>query len=146
MNALTRTHDMADPETLALFVAPLNDPASPADIADAERSIGHPLPGGYREFLALSDGYDDALGAGHLSLWPAGQLALRNEMFEVARKVAGLLLIGSNGGGTCYGIDWTGGAPQFVAVPFAALDRAQMRVLAGSFDGFVQAVARGEAG
>ena len=114
---------MADPQIMALFVAQsLNDPAPDGAIAGAERELGRSLPGGLREFLAVSNGYDDALGKGYLSLWPAGQLALRNEGYEVASKIDDVVLIGSNGGDTCYAIDWSDGAPQFiVAAPDGAM-------------------------
>jgi hypothetical protein len=137
---------MTDPEVLALFVAQsLNDAASERDIAEAERSIGRALPAGYRAFLGLSDGYDDVVGKGHLSLWPVGQLALRNDMLDVARRIADLVLIGSNGGGTVYGIDWADGTPKFVCLPLASMQRAEIRPLAGTFEDFVRLFASGEA-
>jgi hypothetical protein len=136
---------MVDPTFLALFVAPsLNDAAPEGAIAEAERSIGRALPPGYRAFLGVSDGYDDVMGNGHLSLWPVGQLALRNDMLEVSRRIADLVLIGSNGGGTVYGIDWAGGTPQFVCVPFASMQRPEIRMLAGTFEDFVRLVAGGD--
>jgi hypothetical protein len=138
---------MADPTILALFVAQsLNDAAPEGAIAEAERSIGRALPPGYRAFLGVSDGYDDVVGKGHLSLWPAGQLALRNDMLEVSRRIADLVLIGSDGGGIVYGIEWAGGTPQFVRVPFASMQRDEVRVLAGTFEDFVRLVASGDAG
>jgi cell wall assembly regulator SMI1 len=137
---------MADPATLALFSAQaLNDPAPAGAIDEAERSIGRTLPQDYCAFLAVSDGYDDEVGKAHLSLWPAGQLSLRNEMYEVPSRIADLVLIGSDGGGTVYGIDWAGGAPQFVCVPFASMERAEIRALAATFADFLALVAAGEA-
>ena len=136
---------MADPQLLALFAAQsLNDPAPEGAVAEAERDLGRTLPDGFRAFLAACNGYDDALGKGHLSLWPAGQLAPRNEGYEVARHLADVVLIGSNGGGTCYGIDWSGGTPRFASVPFAPMQRAELRVLGTTFRDFVEAVWRGE--
>jgi hypothetical protein len=136
---------MADPQLLALFIAQsLNDPAPEGELAEAERDLGRALPDGFRAFLAASNGYDDALGKGYLSLWPAGQLAPRNEGYEVARQIADVVLIGSNGGGTCYGIDWAGRAPHFISVPFAPMQRAELRVLGATFRDFVEAVERGD--
>jgi hypothetical protein len=136
---------MADPQIMALFVTQsLNDPAPDGAVAEAERELGRSLPEGFREFLAVSNGYDDALGKGYLSLWPAGQLAPRNEGYEVASKIDDVVLIGSNGGGTCYAIDWSGGAPQFISVPFMPMQRAEVRVLGASFRDFVEAVSRGD--
>lgn len=136
---------MTDPQLLALFNAQaLNDPAPQGAIAEAERGLRRTLPDGYRAFLDASNGYDDVLGTGYLSLWPAGQLVPRNEGYEVARKLADVVLIGSNGGGTVYGIDWSGGAPQFVSVPFVPMQREELRILATTFRDFVEAVWRGE--
>ena len=136
---------MADPQLLALFIAQsLNDPAPEGELAEAERDLGRVLPDGFRAFLAASNGYDDALGKGYLSLWPAGQLTPRNEGYEVARQIDDVVLIGSNGGGTCYGIDWAGGAAQFISVPFVPMQRAELRVLGATFRDFVEAVERGD--
>jgi hypothetical protein len=137
---------MADPIFLELFAAPArNDPAPEGAVGEAERSIGRALPRDYCAFFAVSDGYDDAVGKSHLSLWPAGQLALRNEMYEVSRRVADLVLIGSNGSGIVYGIDWASGAPQFVSLRFASMERAGIRVLAPTFEEFLRLVASGDA-
>ena len=139
------TDAMVDPQLLALFnPRSLNDPAPRGAIAEAERDLARTLPEDYRAFLGGSNGYDDALGTGYLSLWPAGQLAPRNDGYEVARKLVDVVLIGSNGGGTVYGIDWGNGAPQFVCVPFVPMQRDELRVLAATFRDFVEAVHRGE--
>lgn len=137
---------MADPAFLAFFAAlSLNDPAPEGAVGEAERHIGRALPHDYRAFFAISDGYDDVIGKGHLSLWPAGQLALRNEAYGVSRRVTDLVLIGSDGGGAVYGIDWARGAPQFISVPFASIERAGVRVLAATFEDFLRVVANGDA-
>lgn len=137
---------MTDPTLLALFPAQsLKDPASQGTIDEAERNIGRTLPQDYRAFLAVSDGFDDVLGKSQLSLWPAGQLALRNEICEVSDRIGDLVLIGSDSRGTVYGIDWAGGTPQFISMPFAAMDRAGIRVLAATFESFLRLVADGEA-
>lgn len=137
---------MADPAFLTLFPAKLlNDPAPEGAVDEAERALGRKLPPDFCAFFAASDGYDDALGEAHLSLWPVGQIPLRNEMFEVSRRVADLVLIGSNGGGAVYGIDWASGAPQFVCLPFAAMERPGIRVLAPTFEAFLRLVASGDA-
>jgi hypothetical protein len=136
---------MADPTIQALFVAKsLNDAAPEDALTRAEWSLGRDLPPDYRAFLATSDGYDDVVGQGHLTLWPCGQLMPRNEAFEVARQLTDVVLIGSNNEGAVYGIDWAGGTPQFIRVPFAAMQRSDVRVLGASFRDFVEAVARGE--
>lgn len=137
---------MADPAVLAYFIAlSPNDPAPEGAVDEAGRRIGRTLPHDYRAFFVISDGYDDAVGKGHLSLWPAGQLALRNELYEVSRRVTDVVLIGSNGGGSVYGIDWASGAPQFICVPFASMERAGLRVLAATFEDFLRLVASGDA-
>lgn len=138
---------MVHPAVLAYFLAQsLKDPAPEGVVDEAERRIGRTLPHDYRAFFAISDGYDDAVGKGHLSLWPAGQLALRNEAYEVSRRLTDVVLIGSNGGGSVYGIDWASGAPQFISVPFALMERAGFRVLAATFEDFLGLVASGDAG
>ena len=55
-----------------------------------------------------------------------------------------MFLIGSNGGPTAYGVDWSSGAAAYVAVPFMSSSRDDLRVLGASLAEFIGAVAAGE--
>jgi cell wall assembly regulator SMI1 len=119
-------------------------PATEAAIREAEASLGCALPADYCAFLAISNGYDDVLGSGYLSLWPVEQLAANHEGYEVSGQLADAVLIGSNGGGTAYGILSEHGQPFYISVPFIPMQRGEVRLVGASLAEFVAAIARGD--
>jgi hypothetical protein len=131
----------------------LRPPASEADLAQLEQDLGFRLPDDYRAFLLVSDGYNGYVGVeGYADLWSSRRLASDNEGYEVrsnegyeARSyVAELMLIGSNGGPTAYGIDRHDGRPWFVSIPFVPMQRNEIRRLGAAFTAFLAALSAGE--
>jgi len=116
-------------------------PSTGALLEEAECTLSIRFPADYRAFLLSSEGYDGPVGtAGHdVYLWPLATI-VRREYDGPAE--AGVLLIGSNGGPTGYGI--VSAAPdQFVSMPLASADHDELRPLGTSFQEFLQAVADG---
>ncbi len=123
----------------------LRPPASKAEISQLEKGLGFDLPGDYREFLLLSDGYNGDVGVqGYAQLWSVRELTSNNEGYEVGSWVPDLTLIGSNGGPTAYGIDRYEGRASFVSIPFVPMARDEIRPLGGTFVEFLAALSAGE--
>lgn len=79
--------------------------ASAERLAQLEQELGVQLPDDDRGFLGLSDGCNGDVGArGYAQLWSADELISANKGYEVTSLVPDLVLIGSNGGPTAYGI------------------------------------------
>lgn len=118
--------------------------AAPSDIARCEHEAGITFPGDYRAFLLQSDGYNGPVGRGYLSLWSIREFSSDNSGYELGPDMSGVFYIGSNGGPTAYGVDWSTGEPTYISVPFAPAERREMRVLGKTLSEFVDAVAAGE--
>jgi SMI1 / KNR4 family (SUKH-1) len=119
----------------------INPPADPAAIAAAEHGLGHSLPGEYMEFLRVTNGAEGPIGTqGYLQLWRVEELVPLNEAYEVATFAPGLLLFGSDGGGSGYGFDTetTGGV---VEVPFVGMNRTEIRPIADTFNEYLKHLA-----
>src|SRR5262245_43223069 len=93
--------------------ASLNDGAVEEDIQRLLAYAGTDLPQAYLDLLKLSDGVEGPIGErGYLQLWPAADVPVRNDGCCTADFAPGLLLIGSDGGGTALGIDTVSQDPQ----------------------------------
>ena len=51
----------------------------------------------------------------YLLLWEKGELVKLNDAYEVLKHLKNVMLIGSDGGGTAYGVEISG---KYVEVPF----------------------------
>ena len=118
--------------------------AAPADIARCEQDAGVTFPDDYKAFLLHSDGYNGPVGRGYLSLWSIREFSPDNSGYELGADMGGVFYIGSNGGPTAYGVDWSTSEPAYVSVPFAPAERREVRVLRTTLAEFVGAVAAGE--
>ncbi|MFJ2369502.1 SMI1/KNR4 family protein [Microbacterium sp. NPDC087665] len=117
-------------------------PAKESELGRLERALEFRLPAAYRSFLLASDGYDGPVGArgADISLWPVADI-LRGG-YEGPEE-AGVVLLGSNGGPTGFGILRTDSS-RFVSIPLASSDAAEIRPLGDSFEHFLEAIANGE--
>ena len=122
----------------------LQPSAAPSDIARCEHEAGITFPEDYKAFLLQSDGYNGPVGRGYLSLWSIREFSSGNSGYELGDDMGGIFYIGSNGGPTAYGVDWSTGGPIYIAVPFAPAERGEVRVLGKTFSKSVGAIAAGE--
>ena len=119
--------------------------AAPSDIERCEQEASSMFPDDYKAFLLHSDGYNGPVGRGYLNLWSLQEFSSDNSGYDLGEDMRGIVYIGSNGGPTAYGIDWSTGEPVYIAVPFAPAERRQVRVLGKTLSEFVGAIAVGEA-
>lgn len=123
----------------ALGMAP-RAAGEPSDIETAERELRVRLPDDYRTFLQESDGLEGFAGPdSYLILWSARKLPELNATYNVAEFAPGLVLIGTDGGGTAYGFLKRGGTNRYVQVQLIGLSRDAFEVMG---DSFVEMIAR----
>src|ERR671937_1291190 len=108
----------------------------------AVRSAPVEVPNDYLDLMRVSNGVEGTVGRAYLQLWPLETLASRNALYEVEEFAPGLLVIGSDGGGTAYGLMQNEDAVVFVEVPFIGLARDTARIRGASFAEFVEELAR----
>jgi len=120
-----------------------NEPASEGAVRGVEHRIGVTFPDGYRSFLLASNGGEGPVGEnGYAMLWKIEQLQELTYSYEVEKYASGLLLIGSNGGGEAFALDFEKSPTEFVSMPFVGMDRSVMQPLGITFDDFIEALAR----
>lgn len=74
---------------------------------------------------------------GYLTLWDKSELEELNYEYEVHEFLHDIILIGSDGGDTAYGIDANG---RYIEVPFIGMADEEAVVIAEDFDGFIKYV------
>ena len=79
--------------------------ASEESIQSLLAHIGRSLPVDYIDLLRRMDGADGPFGDGYLVLWSSSKVADANVSYDVEKYAPGMLLIGSDGGDTAYGLD-----------------------------------------
>ena len=70
----------------------------------------------------------------YLSLWEKNEIEELNNSYETQEFLSNVLLIGSDGGDTAYGIDING---KYIEVPFIGMDDEEVKIVADDFDGFI---------
>ena len=91
--------------------------ASPAEIAEVEKTLGFELPTDYRDFLRECDGLEGPLGPhGYLVMWSTCELPGRSTAAQAGGPTAGLVLVGTDGGDAGYGFTRTRDGVQYVQV------------------------------
>ena len=73
----------------------------------------------------------------YLSLWEKNEIEELNNNYETQEFLSNVLLIGSDGGDTAYGIDVNG---RYIEVPFIGMDDEEVEIVAEDFDGFIDYV------
>ena len=90
----------------------------------------------YSEFLARYDGTEGFLAPDrYIALWSALQVRELNEAYRVAEFAPSLILIGTDGGDTGFGIDETTG--RYVSVPMIGMAREAFNNEGASFEEFL---------
>lgn len=94
--------------------------------------------GDYKKFNSLFDNMISGEGmigtANYLVLWKKSELEELNDDYAVSEFLSDTILIGSNGGDTAYGINIKG---QFIEVPFIGMDEDEVKIVANTFDEFI---------
>lgn len=118
----------------------LSPPASRYAVIEAFAIHGLVPPQDYVEFLIATNGADGALTPSiYLSLWRLEDIFSSNELYAVEEFAPGLLLFGSDGGGTAFAFDLTD-EWIVVEIPFVPLFREEMSKIASTFSGFLDAL------
>ena len=73
----------------------------------------------------------------YLSLWEKNEIEELNNSYETQEFLSNILLIGSDGGDTAYGINVNG---KYIEVPFIGMDDEEVEIVADDFDGFIDYV------
>lgn len=108
-------------------------------VKEVQLQLGISLPAEYLEFMIESNGADGFVGSNsYLILWPLEELASLNEASGVHEFAPGLLLFGSDGGGTGYAFDSRSDNMPIVDVPFIPLSLEEAKVCAYSFIEFLE--------
>lgn len=90
----------------------------------------------YAAFLLRYDGAEGFVGSSYIALWSAAQTRELNEAYRVAEFVPGILLVGTDGGDTGFGIDEATG--RYVSVPMIGMSREALRDEGASFEEFLE--------
>src|SRR5687768_9405588 len=97
-------------------------PAAEADVVALEQALGRTLPGDYKRFLEWSDGIEGDLPPEcYLRLWSVAEIVPSNGGYCVSEYLVDTVLIGSDLGGTAFGIRWSGADVQYIGVPFITM-------------------------
>ena len=102
-----------------------------------EERFGKKLPADYIEFMREYNGGEGSVGENYIVLYPLSEIIQYNEEYEIEEFVPGLMLIGSNGGGEAFAIDYRSDEIRFVMIPFIFEEEAIIE-LSDSIEGFLQ--------
>lgn len=121
--------------------------AAPAAIEATERRLGATLSADHRAFLMQSDGLEGFVGPNaYLMLWSAHEIAELNEGYATAEFAPGLILVGTDGGDTGYGILERGGLRRYVRVPLVGMSVDSAESMGNTLVDLVRRVQRRSAG
>lgn len=113
--------------------------ALPAEVAALMRTTGITLPRDYVDLMSYSDGIEGPIGnENYVALWPMGQLLEATQGYELAVRLPGLLLIGSDGGDVGYAYDTRTPDMKIVELSLSQLDADPIRVVAGNLIEFLR--------
>lgn len=108
-----------------------------------EERFGKKLPADYIEFMEVYNGGEGSVGKSYVALYPISKIIELNRDYEIEEAVPGLMLIGSNGGGEAFAIDYRTDEIRFVMIPFLFEEDAIIE-LSDSFEGFLEKAYNGE--
>ena len=96
------------------------------------------FPDDFKEFLRVTDHYEDFVGQHYLALWRPVEIVAYNRANKVDEFAPGLLLFGSDGGGESFAFDYRGRSPTVVMVPSVGLELAAVVPVADTFTAFLR--------
>ena len=115
------------------------------DCTKGEPAVAVPrtVPRQHAEFLQRYDGVEGFIAPGqYLMLWRAEELAELNAAYSTSQYLPGVVLIGTDGSDTAFGID-NGG--EYMSVPLIGMSPQQANALGSSLEAFLERVAAGAA-
>lgn len=105
-------------------------------LSDGTRRL---LPSEYFEFVARSNGGEGFVGEAYAVLWRIEEVEQLNAGYETKAYLSDTVLIGSDGGGEAYGFRLSGGALEFIRVPFVGMHDELCCPMESSFADFASA-------
>ncbi|MBO9128511.1 SMI1/KNR4 family protein [Bacillus sp. 165] len=99
-----------------------NESIPKEELEKVEKELNVKFPSDYVEFMIKSNGGEGNIGESYLRLWKIEELVKGNEDYSVSEFAPGLLIIGSDGGGTAFGYDFREEIPDLVEVDFIGMD------------------------
>lgn len=125
-------------------------PASRDLIAEAERHLGRTFPTDLVELYERHGGLDGSItddpvdeeSGGILILYPVAELAEVNAGYDFPGPTEDFVLIGTDGGGEAYALDFREEPPSYVVVPFIGRDYEVALFAGRSLTEFFTSVAR----
>ena len=92
----------------------------------------------YEEYLRQTLSGEGMVGENnYLLLWKKCEIEELNDLYGAHEFLSDVILIGSDGGDTAYGIDIKG---RYVEVPFIGMDDEEIRIIGNNFDDFINYV------
>jgi hypothetical protein len=121
-----------------------NKPASEMSVVALEQTLGFRLPKAYRALMNRSNGYEGFVaGNNFIVIWPVEEIVELNDGSGVAEFAPGLVLFGSDGGGTGFAFDRRKEGLPVVEVPFIGMSLSEAKLRGNSFEEFLMALRDG---
>jgi hypothetical protein len=119
----------------------LNSPTNINLVLETESKLGVKFPSDYKEFIVQSNGAEGTVGNVYLQLWAIDVLVELNDGYAVKEFADGLIIFGSDGGGTAYAFDTRFEKTTIVEVPFIGMDIDEITIRSDTFTGFLKYLA-----
>lgn len=113
---------MLDPKKYLFKAFEFNSPISKEEIEKVEEELKVKFPPDYIEFMITTNGGEGNIGESYLRLWKIEELVESNEDYSVSEFAPGLIIIGSDGGGTAFGYNFREETPILVEIDFIGMD------------------------
>jgi hypothetical protein len=116
--------------------------ASETEISAAERDLGLMVPPDYKAFLREANGVEGFVAPeAYLILWSVSDLHSLNAAYAVSEFLAGVTLIGTDGGDTGYGFRFREEQVEYVSTPLVGMEPAALKVMGASLNELVARIA-----
>ncbi|WP_271754793.1 SMI1/KNR4 family protein [Cohnella sp. JJ-181] len=107
-------------------------------IFETESKLGAKFPSDYKELIVQSNGAEGTVGNSYLQLWAIEELVELNEGYAVKEFAEGLVIFGSDGGGTAYAFDTRYDKTTIVEVPFIGMHLDEITLCSDTFTGILR--------
>ncbi|WP_163103431.1 SMI1/KNR4 family protein [Peribacillus alkalitolerans] len=115
-----------------------NSPIKLEVINIVEEHLKIKFPSDYIDFMLKNNGGEGDIGNSYLRLWRMEHIVESNEDYAIEEFASGLIVIGSDGGGTAFGYDFRHKKPKLVEVNFIGLNLDRPFYSTESFLDFIQ--------